>query len=142
MCKALVDKILFSCGAAIAQPNNRLAGCTPQVVRYSNDSYLLHRRMLLENFFDLARINVGSAADDHIFLSIENEEVSTGVHKPNVTRVEPSIPEGVRCRLGLAPVAAHHGWTTHHHFAQLAARDLGVIGIHDSDFDSRPRDSG
>src|SRR5262245_17771991 len=97
--------------------------------------------MLLDHFFDLARVNVGSTADDHVFLAIQDEQVSTAVHVAHIAGVEPSIPQYVRRRLRLVPIAAHDGGTTHHHFAYLTSRDLVVFAIDNSERDTGPHDS-
>src|SRR5438034_9015752 len=105
MRKALIDEILLRCEAALAQRNDSFYGFTPQLVRHSNDRYFLDRGMLLDHFFDLARVNVGSAADDHVFLAVEDEQISTGVHVADITGVNPSIPDYIGGCLRLPPRA-------------------------------------
>src|ERR687895_511030 len=68
---------------------------------------LLDTRMLQEHILDLARIDVLSAADDHVLLAVDEEEEPVLVAVADVARVQPSVPE----RLGVGvrpPVIALH----------------------------------
>src|SRR5262245_55048379 len=141
MRKTLTDDVLLSYRVPITERDDRLDGFTPQLIGHADNGDLLDRRMPLDGFFDLARIDVGSAADDHVLLAVEDEHVAAAVHVADVTRVEPSVPADVRGRLRLAPVAAHAGAATNHDLAHLTARDLAVLRIDDPDLDAGTGDA-
>jgi hypothetical protein len=54
--------------------------------------------VLVEDLLDLARVDVVAAADDHVLLAVDDEEVAVLVDAGHVARVEPAVLD----RLGVA----------------------------------------
>src|SRR3954447_17209715 len=64
------------------------------LVRDADHRRLGHRGMLVEDLLDLARIDVVAAADDHVLLAIDDEEVAVLVDLGHVAGVEPAVLDG------------------------------------------------
>src|SRR6266436_2685722 len=63
--------------------------------------------MRVNDGFDLSRINVFSAGDDHVLQPIKNVEVSVCVLIPNVARSKKAVPECEFSFFRLVPITAH-----------------------------------
>src|SRR3712207_5380400 len=69
---------------------------------------LLHRGVLVEDLLDLARVDVVAAADDHLLLAVDDEEVAVLVDLAHVARPEPAVVvEDLFGGVLLVPVALH-----------------------------------
>src|SRR5216684_1855397 len=64
-------------------------------VRHADDRRFGHRGMRIEDFFDLARVDVESAAQDHVLLAIDDEVITLVVARGDVARVKPSVLQGL-----------------------------------------------
>src|SRR5215216_349210 len=61
------------------------------VVGDADDGGLGDRGVLVEDLFDLARVHVVAAADDHLLLAVDDEEVAVLVDLAHVAGAEPAI---------------------------------------------------
>src|SRR5262244_954428 len=108
----------------------------------SNDSGLSHRRVHVQDLFNLARIDVEPRDQDHVLLPLDDVEVPILVHPRDVARVKPGpapvmvLPERPRRFLRLLPVTAHYLGTSDDQLARLADRHVALAGfqIHNSGF--------
>src|SRR5262249_42901676 len=116
------------------------AGCNnlaPLWIGNAEDCRFEHRRMLINDGFDLAGIDVFATRDDHVLRAIKNVEITVSVAIADVSRTEHSISEDAPRTLGIVPVTAHDIGTTHHEFPVLPCFDLAAYAVHDSKIDSR-----
>ena len=93
-----------------------------------------------QHAFDLGRIDVEPAGDEHFLLAVGDRDVALFVHEADVAGMEPAIgrDRGAR-RFGIVEIADHHADAPDHHLAGLAARhDVEVI-VHDFDLDAFDR---
>src|SRR6266568_3085819 len=60
------------------------------LVRDADHGRLGHRRVGIDDLFDLARVYVEPAAEDHLLLAIDDEELALLVDVPDVSGVEPA----------------------------------------------------
>src|SRR5207244_4278619 len=78
-------------------------------VRYADHLYVGDVRVGVEELLDLARVDVLSAADDHVLDPADDVHVAVGAHHREIPGVH---PPGLVDRLGglrrLIPVAEHH----------------------------------
>jgi hypothetical protein len=66
------------------------------------------RRMAEQELFDLTRIDVLAAADDHLLQADCNATVPTLIHRAQGARVQPALRVDGRCRrFGILEVALH-----------------------------------
>jgi hypothetical protein len=86
--------------------------------------------MAVEEFLDLARIDVLAAADDHVLDPADDVAIAFGVDGREVAGVHPAV--GVD-RLGglllVVPIALHHRIAARAQLARLAARHDGAERI-------------
>ena len=61
-------------------------------MRHAGDGHLVHGGMRGEDFLDLARPHLEAACLDHVLLTIDEEDVSMGVHVGEIAGVEPRLP--------------------------------------------------
>jgi len=62
-----------------------------------------------EQVLDLARVDVLSTPDDHVFEPTLDAQITLLVHRGQVSGVVPTLGvDGFRRRLGLAVVSGHH----------------------------------
>src|SRR5438309_580891 len=84
--------------------------------------------MLVEHLFDLPRIYVEAAADDHLLLPVDDEEVAVFVHATQVSGLEPaSRVDRLRRGLGELPVPLHDVVASDGDLTDLALRRLGAV---------------
>ena len=83
------------------------------------------RRMAAQHRFEIARIDVEAAADDHVLLAIEERQKAVGVEAADVAGADEALAGGLEplglARLGgLAVIAGHHPARAADDFAGLA----------------------
>ena len=94
--------------------------------------------MAVQEFLDLARIDVFAATDDHVFRAADDAAKAVLVDDGQVARVHPARRiDGFVCFFRVAPVALHHGITARKQFALLAARHDAPFRIDDFHFQVR-----
>src|SRR6266566_312227 len=89
----------------------------PVRVPAAHDRDLRDRGVLLQYFLDLARVDIGSAADDQILGAVLEREEAVAVDAADVARVQPAAGQRRRARLWIHPVALHDGWPAHAYLA-------------------------
>src|SRR5690606_30362197 len=110
--------------------------------RDADDGATRHRRMLIKNVFDFGRIDVLATTDDHVLDAVGDIDKTVFIHVATVASVHPTVPQRLRRKLRLVPVALHHDRATDQDFTGLAARQLVVIFIGDDDFTGDNRAPG
>ena len=75
--------------------------------------------MQVDGFFDHARIDVISTAQDEVLQSVDQEKVTLIVHVPHVTRAEPAIAQAVGRFFRTIKVAPHDLWPLDPDFTAL-----------------------
>ena len=77
------------------------------LVRHADDGRFEDRRVLVQHLLDLARVDVVAAADDHLLLAIDEEQVAVLVEVAEITGGEPALAvDRGRRRVRVVPVAA------------------------------------
>ena len=108
------------------------------VVGDAEDLHVLDLRMAIEEFLDLARIEVLAAADHHVLDAADDVAIALGVDHGEVAGVHPAVGvEHVGGLLRLVPIAQHHAVAAGAEFAALAARHDAALEIDDLDLDMR-----
>ena len=79
------------------------------------------------NVFDFNRIDVLTAADDHVLLAIDDEETLFIVEISDIAGVIPTVAQSVAGMLRLIPVTCHHARSAHDDFTNLASAKPVVI---------------
>src|SRR5471030_190961 len=92
------------------------------LVGYADHLHVKNARAGIQKLFDLPRVKVFTAADDHILDSPDNVDIAVRIHRGEIARVHPAF--GVDCLarpVGLLPVATHDRVATSAEFSGLAA---------------------
>ena len=108
-------------------------------MRNAEHGRLANRRVLVEHLLDLARIDVVTAADDHVLLAVDDEEVAVLVDLAHVAGVQPAVADRLGGRVLALPVALHHVVAPDHDLADLALRDLVAVVVDDLHLDALDR---
>src|SRR4030095_6919266 len=84
-------------------------------------------RMLVKYFIDLARVDVFTAADDHVGLPVNDVEKSIAVAIADISRMKPAASQGAIGGLRILEITFENVLTAQNDFAQLAVRKLLII---------------
>ncbi len=97
--------------------------------------------MLRQDPFDLGRVDVLAAADDHVLDAVGDVDVAVGIHVAAIAGAQPAVLGDRRGgRLRLAPVAAHQLFAADPDLARDTGRDrLAGAGFAHADLDPRDR---
>jgi hypothetical protein len=95
--------------------------------------------VLEEHLLDLPRVDVVAAADDHVLLAVDDEEVAVRVHLRDVARVEPATPHRLGRGVVALEVALHDVVAADHDLADLALLDVVVVLVDDFHLDALDR---
>src|SRR4029079_9012373 len=119
-----------------ADPGGELLAAA--IVRHSKDLDVLGFWMAVEEFLDLARIEVFAAADHHVLDAADDVAIAFRIDDGDVAGVHPAL--GVEHIGGLfcfVPIAQHDAVAAGAEFAALAARHHAPLEIDDLDLDMR-----
>ena len=100
-----------------------------------------YRGVLVENFFDLPRVHVEAAADDHVLGPVDDEVIALVVAGREVTCTEPIAPDHVGGRLRPVPVALHHVRAFDRYLSDLPLADVIPVTVDQPHFDAGDRGS-
>src|ERR1700744_3427931 len=75
---------------------------------HGDGRYLRYGRMRRHRHLDLERRDVLTPPPDVVLFPVHEAEVAVSVDRAEITGVEPQIPEGRECRVGVAEVAQEH----------------------------------
>src|SRR5258708_2428754 len=90
--------------------------------------------MLIEDFVDLARVDVFAAANDHVGFAIYDEEVTILVAIANVSGMKPTVAKSDRRSFWILVIAFQDILAAQNNLTQLAVRNLPVVIVKDSHF--------
>src|ERR1700675_874496 len=78
----------------------------PLRIRNSEHGYLANGRMVQNDGFDLAAIDILATGDEHVFQPVKDVEVSVGVLVTDISCAKEAVSKGNRRVLQVVPVAA------------------------------------
>ncbi len=120
--------------AATGAPHNeRLDAFSPFLVGHSDNGGFGHIRVGDQRSFDLARIDVLATGDDHVFLSVDNENKSLVIHVAQIARLKPAVAHDLQRQQRVVPVSLHQGRARQHDLADLTGPALPSVGTDDPD---------
>src|SRR5262245_24344001 len=109
-------------------------------VREADDGGLCNSRMLVQDLFDLPRIDVVATANDQVLLPVDDCEVAVLVDPAYVPGAEPPIGDGRGRLCRPAPISLHDVVATDHDLADLTLGDVVALLIDDPHL--HPSDGG
>lgn len=117
-----------------ARPQNdrcvyRLA---PFLIGYGIYAALGDCLMLHQYVFDLSRINVKPAGNDHVFLTVGEIEISISGQPPEIAGAKPAIDETLFVKIGTLPKTRRRPWRADRYLSSFAWRDIFASVIPDS----------
>src|SRR5713226_915864 len=123
--------VLFHLGEihGVSQYEHCMDLFSANLVEAAHDGSSLDPRVLEQHVFDLARVDVLAAADDHVLLAVDEEVVPVLIDVADVARVQPATANRVGSRLRIAEIAQHDVPAAEANLAALARCDLAVVGI-------------
>src|SRR5882672_6274854 len=89
------------------------------------------RRMLIQNFVDLARIDIFTAAYDHVAFAIDDVEEAVSVAIANVARVKPAVAKRGRGCFRIPVVAFENVFAAQDNFAEFSIGHFIVLVVED-----------
>ena len=95
--------------------------------------------MTVNGAFDLRRIDVLAARNDHVLDAVLDEHIAILVHVGSVARVHPAVLERAFRRFRQVPVTRHVGRALADEFSDLPARQFFAAFADDLEFDARHR---
>src|SRR5262245_31515037 len=108
---------------------------TPLPVGDAEDRRFENRRMLVDDGFDLAGVDVFATGDDHVLRAVENVEIALGIAVAHVAGTEHPVLERAARLLRILPVAAHDIGAARHQFTMLPGFNLPALFVHDPHID-------
>src|SRR5579872_824403 len=116
------------------QYNRRCDAFAPLAVGQAERRSLLDGGMTGQHILDLARVDVGTAADDRVMAPVEQTKLAASVDEADVAGAQEPVDESGRIRQIVSPVALHHDVSAHADLAGLALWNLGAFRVEDADF--------
>ena len=109
------------------------------LVGHAHHLHVLHLRVAVQKFFNLARVDVLAATDHHVLDAADDVHVALGVHGGQVAGVHPAVGVNGFMRFGgVFPIAVHHRIALGAELATLATGHGGTrFGVHDLDLQMR-----
>ena len=103
--------------------------------------------MFAQQRFQVARVDVETAADDHVLLAVQQGQEAVGVEAADIAGADEALaariePLGLARLAGLAVVAAHHAGRVPHHLADgrgIAGRQFAARVVDEADVVARRR---
>src|SRR5262245_20563783 len=92
--------------------------------------------MAVQHLLDFARVDIESAANDHVFLAVHDEEIALGVHGSDIARVKPAATHRIGRGIGSLVVSFHDIVTSDQHLARLAYGHGVTVIVADHHFDA------
>src|ERR1041385_9287999 len=93
--------------------------------------------MLVNDRFNLTRINIFTARDDHVFQAIQDEEETRTILIANVSGAKRSVTERPRGLFPVVPIAAHDIGPPSHQFALLSGFNFSAGLVDNTNVDAR-----
>src|SRR5690348_12157858 len=109
------------------------------LIRDSDDGGFGYGWMLVDDLFDLARVHVESAADDHVLLPVHDVEIAVLVDSGQVAGLEPAAGDRLGRGARVAPVSLHHVVTADDDLADLPDGQFGAFVVDYAHLDSLDR---
>ena len=103
----------------------------PFFVGYADHRGVDHAIDGQQHIFHFARVNVVTAADQHIVLAIDNVEKSVRVHSADVAGMQPTVTHRFRGFFRSLPIVRHQLQAAANDFARLTDGDFVVIIVND-----------
>src|SRR3974390_3214414 len=138
---AVFDELNFSRLGILLQNHQCLGHFSPFFVGYGYNGYFKHSGMRQKCFLNFQRGDGFRAGDDHVLLSVDDENVALLIPHRHVAGMEPAAPQCLGGGFGLPPIALHHTITARDDFAASVPvpRDILVVGVDDAQLDARHR---
>src|SRR5882724_643573 len=105
-------------------------GLSPLVVGETDNRAVLHRRMGPDDLFNLRRIDVVAARDDHVAGAVDQVIVAIGIAIAEVTGVMPTIPASLRRGTLVLVIALHHITRAYDDFANISVSTEAAVLSH------------
>ena len=114
------------------QGNDRLDTFAPNWVGNADHRDFIDRRVLEQDLLYFPWIDIIAAANDHIFLTVEQVEVALCIHHTDIAGMQPSSPQGLSRCLRPGPVPCHDNASSCDNFSNLPICHLVIVVIDDA----------
>src|SRR5262249_58702194 len=112
-------------------------GLSPVRIGYPNHRGLLDGRVFVQSCLYFGGEDILAPGNDHVFLAIDQVDISVIVDGRQVASVEPPISDRRGSIVGTPPVANHDVWPARDYFTDLArSHQSSIVGDY-TDLDAR-----
>ena len=91
----------------------------PLWIRYSEDRRFTNRRMLVNNCFDLTRVDIFAARDNHVLQAVQDVEIPVCILIADVSRTKQPVSERKCSFFRIIPITAHDIRAPSHQFTRM-----------------------
>src|SRR5215469_9843602 len=98
-------------------------------MRQTNNGCHFHARAARQSVFHFARIDIESAGDNKVLLSIDDEHVSALVDARDIAGMQPAISNSLTREFRPTPVVIHRSWRARTYFTWFAGCDLSTGAV-------------
>ena len=122
---------------ALPDGNEGFDSFSPGRMGNPQDGHIRDRRVTDQDLFDLPRIDVLTAADDHFLFAVNNVIESLFIHSRKVSGVQPPVPNGPFGFLRVAVIGLHDVRPPANQLSDLAGRQLFSVVVDDAGVQKR-----
>src|SRR5271154_4517041 len=136
-CLAMSDDLALGERLATLQNDESLDSLSPLIVGYTYDGALLNLGQRHDAGFDLDTVDVKASADNHIFLAVDDVDISMLVDVSHIAGMVPTMPADLGRGLRQFMVARREQRAIGYDFSNLVrGKDLASI-VHDGETNRR-----
>src|SRR3546814_303815 len=122
---------------SFANDDDRLDAFAPARIGHPDDRDAGDGGMRRQDIFDLGRVDILAARDDHVLRPVDDIIEPLLVAPGDVARPIPSIFDDLMGQVRLAPIAGRDGGLTDEEFSWLTVRDIDAVAVDDTELDQR-----
>ncbi|MNC51907.1 hypothetical protein D3C75_1012240 [compost metagenome] len=110
-------------------------GLSPFRVRNTDYGSHHYRRMRRQCRFNLHRVHIETAADDHVLQAVDDVQIALGIEVAQVTRLPGSVLELCRRRFRILVVTLNNGFAADPNLAGFSNGQWITLRVCDENFD-------
>src|SRR5262249_18503234 len=121
-CFAVGDQIRLTDTLATPETHNTLDRLNPFGIRNSNHRDISHGRMTRQSLFHFPAVNILTAGNAHVFLPVDQIQITQLVKHTDVTGVIPTVANGFNGGVSVIPIGIEHRRRSDNHLARCPDR--------------------
>src|SRR5688572_5737886 len=122
-----VDKVDLAELGTLLQHDERFHFFAEPLIRHADNRTKRYGRVRDDHFLQLARVDVITAAEDHVLFPVDDRKITLVIHHTDVTGMKPAIPKRLRGRVGTLVISLHHIRPADGDLSAFTASDLFIV---------------